>query len=140
MSNEDIEALLSELREWQDAVRECLNGLENAAIAIDRNLVRLAELRAELSLAILSDVAMRETNSSASGETEIAACIRLPFGLGVAVWREADRKVVQQKRGAGLRSESPSFLRFVDVPPLIRRLLIPHLEQLLSAIQQRLSS
>lgn len=140
-SKEEFALQLLELRQLSEAIRQCLDGISEMVDLIDHRLVRMAELRPELGITLVADVMFGSDEPhlpGAPGRTLIAACLRVPGGLGLALWqvRAADPAVDQVDSTP--TASVPSFMPMAGIPPLIRRLLATHFEYLLQSLQERL--
>ena len=117
-----------------EVLRSKLDELVCIAISVDEELERLSQLQPELQLTLISDAILRQ-HQSAPSDTLPATTIgvRIPGGVGLILWRGQSSNLANEARC------EPTFVPFVDAPPLLQRLLIPHLEQVLDGLRQRLS-
>lgn len=134
MSNE-CDQLLDECAQVTTAIRKTLDELVSLVGEIDTRLHRLAILRPDVSRNLVGDVVLRARDKHASSNSELTVCACLPGGIGMCIW---SGESVAADMAAEVATGSPSFVRFADIPPLLQRLLVPQVEQVIGALRRRL--
>lgn len=139
--SDEVERQLDVLLRTSATIRSTLDDLVEQIAQVDEQLDRLSSLRPDLSLTLVGDAVLqqhRQTDCASCAEPAITIGIRLPGGVGLVVWRS----LPSPQHSDGLHSVGdevrPSFMPFVDVPPLLQRLLVPHLEGVLAGLRQRI--
>ena len=139
--SDEVERQLDVLLHTSAMIRCTLDDLVAQIVQIDEQLNRLSELYPGLYLTLVGDAILhqrRQTDCTSCAELVFTIGIRLPGGVGLVVWRG----LPSSQNGDGLHSvddeAQPNFVAFNDVPPLMQRLLVPHLEGVLAGLRQRL--
>ena len=140
--SDEVERQLDVLLRASATIRRTLDDLVTQIVKIDEQLAQLSSLRPDLALMLVGDAILqqhRPTGCSSCAEPAFTIGLRLPGGVGLVIWRSLS----SLQNGGGLHSvgdeAQPSFVAFTDVPPLIQRLLVPHIEGVLAGQRQRIS-
>lgn len=139
--SDEVERRLDVLLRTSATIRNTLDDLVQQIAQIDEHLAQLSSLRPDLSLTLVGDAVLRQQGQTGCGscaEPAVTIGIRLPGGVGLVVWRS----LPSSQNGDGLHSvgdeAQPNFVAFTNVPPIIQRLLVPHLEGVLAGLRQRI--
>lgn len=138
---DEVERRLENLLRTAATIRCKLDDLAKHVAEVDEQLKQLAILRPDVSLMLVSDVHLRQRRQSAEGlcsQPAVTIGIRLPGGVGLVVWRDLPSLQNGDGRHSVDGEPPPNFLPFNDVSPVLRRLLIPHLESVLDGLRQRM--
>lgn len=115
------------------AIRSKLDELVCLAMTIDEELERLSQRQPELQLTLISDAILRQHQPVPSDTLPTTTIgVQIPGGVGLVLWRGQSSSLTNDARS------ELTFIPFFDAPPLLQRLLIPHLEQVLDGLRQRL--
>jgi len=97
---------------------------------VNRRLERLAYLCPQHSVNLVGDVALSSmTPSVTSLGHRMSVSLNFPQGLGLCIWPDVPN---------GETTVSPTFISFGDVPEPLQRLLIPHVESVLTNLRSRI--